>query len=77
MNTGNHRRNLGNKARRDLARSLRPLRFDHFQTAQTKLHDHFYHDILNERDFQYHIASGRLYAQQLIQIALERQSHHT
>ena len=30
---GNHRRNLSNKARRDLARRLHPLRFDRFQTA--------------------------------------------
>ena len=72
--TGNHMRNLSNKARRDLARNLPPTIFSQYHHAQTKLHAHFYHDILGEEDFQIHITRGRTYARQLIQIALQKQS---
>ena len=73
VEAGNERRNLNNKARRDLARNLPPTAFRQYHDAQTKLHDHFYHDTLNEEEFQADIASGRAYAQQLIQTALQRQ----
>ena len=77
IDTGSHGRNLSNRARRDLARNLPPTTYFQYHIAQTKLHDHFYHDILSERDFQTHIREGRIYAQQLIQIALQRQPHRT
>ena len=73
IEAGNERRNLNNKARRDLARTLPATSFAQFQAAQTRLHDHFYHDILNEEEFHDYIARGRIYAQQLIQIAIQRQ----
>ena len=74
IDTGNSRRNFNNKTRRDLARRLSATIFQQYQEAQTKLHDHFYHDILSEADFQYYIARGRNYAQDLLRIALSRQS---
>lgn len=74
IDAGNARRNLSNKARRDLVRDLSPAAFQQYQYAQIKLHDHFYHDILNDADFQYYIANGRSYAQDLLRIALSRQS---
>ncbi len=73
IDTGNSRRNLSNNARRNLARNLPPTRFDNYQDAQTKLHDHFYHDILSEEEFQDYIGQGRNYAQELLRIALQRQ----
>ena len=73
VDAGNERRNLNNRARRDLARNLPAIEFEQYQVAQTRLHDHFYHDILNEEEFHDHIANGRAYAQQLIQMALRRQ----
>ena len=74
INTGNPRRNLSNKARRNAARSLSPAALEQYNAAQTRLHDHFYHDILNDADFQYYIANGRSYAHDLLRIALSRQS---
>ena len=74
---GNERRNLSNKARRDLARNLPPTVFAQYQAAQIRLHDHFYHDILNEGEFEAYIARGRVYAQQLIEIARGRQSEES
>ena len=74
LETGNSNRNLSNKARRDLARNLSPTIFEEYQSAQTKLHDHFYHDTLSESDFQHYIARGRAYAQELIEMALQRQA---
>ena len=73
IDTGNQRRNLSNNARRNLARNLPPTTIQQYQDAQSKLHDHFYHDILNEADFRRRITYGRDYAQQLLQIALQRQ----
>ena len=73
IDAGNERRNLNNRARRDLARNLPAIEFEQYHDAQTKLHDHFYHDLLNEEEFHAEIASGRTYAQQLIQTALQRQ----
>ena len=75
LDAGNQRRNLNNKARRDLARTLQPLSFNRYHDAQTKLHDHFYHDILSENEYQAYIEQGRVYAQQLIEIATRRQPH--
>ena len=74
LNTGNSRRNLSNKARRDVARSISLPSIQHYNAAQVRLHDHFYHDILNEADFQQYITLGRSYAQDLLRIALSRQS---
>ena len=74
IDAGNSRRNLSNKSRRDLALKLSLTSLQHYQNAQTRLHDHFYHDILNDVDFQVHIARGRNYAQDLLRIALSRQS---
>ena len=74
INTGSPRRNLSNKARRDVARSLSPAALEQYNAAQTRLHDHFYHDILNGADFQYYIDRGRDYAHDLLRIALSRQS---
>ena len=74
IDTGNPRRNLSNKSRRDLALKLSSTSLQQYQEAQTRLHDHFYHDILNEADFQYYITRGRSYAQDLLRIALSRQS---
>ena len=74
LDTGNSNRNLSNKARRDLTRKLSATIFAKYQDSQIKLHDHFYHDTLNESDFQYYIARGRAYAQELIEMALQRQS---
>ena len=74
---GNHRRNLSNKARRDLARSLHPVRFDRYHDAQTKLHDHFYHYTITDGEFQAYISQGRAYAQLLIQMARQKQSPST
>ena len=73
LDAGNERRNLNNKARRDLARTLSATSFAQYQAAQTRLHDHFYHDLLNEEEFHDHIARGRDYAQQLLQAARRRQ----
>ena len=73
IDAGNERRNLNNRARRDLARNLPATAFSEYHDAQTNLHDHFYHDTLNEEEFRAYIARGRAYAQQLIQTALQRQ----
>ena len=73
IDAGNERRNLNNRARRDLARDLPPTTFRQYHDAQTKLHAHFYHDLLNEEEFHVYIARGRAYAQQIIQIARRRQ----
>lgn len=73
IDAGNQRRNLNNKARRDLARTLQPLSFNRYHDAQTKLHDHFYHDILSKDEYQTYIEQGRVYARQLIRIALQKQ----
>ena len=73
IDAGTERRNLNNKARRDLVRTLSAASFAQYQVAQTRLHDHFYHDLLNEEEFHANIASGRAYAQQLLQAALRRQ----
>ena len=77
LDTGNSNRNLSNKARRDLARNLSDTIFEKYQSAQIRLHDHFYHDTLSESDFQSHITRGRAYAQELIEMALQRQSPQT
>ena len=77
LDAGNQRRNLNNKARRDLARTLQPLSFNRYHDAQTKLHDHFYHDILSEDEYQAYIEQGRVYAQQLIRIAIQKQSRES
>ena len=77
IDTGNTRRNLSNNARRNLADNLPPTTIKQYQDAQTKLHSHFYHDILNEEGFQFYITLGRDYAQQLLQIALQRQSRQS
>ena len=74
LDAGNQRRNFSNKARRDLARTLQSLSFNRYHDAQTKLHDHFYHDILSDDEYQEHIEQGRVYARQLIRIALQKQS---
>ena len=77
IDTGNHRRNLSNRVRRDMARNLPPTAFFQYQNAQTKLHDHFYHDTLTEGDFQTYITFGLTYARQLIQMARQKQSPST
>ena len=51
VDAGNERRNLNNRARRDLARNLPATAFSEYHDAQTNLHDHFYHDTLNEEEF--------------------------
>ena len=73
IDAGNERRNLNNKARRDLARNLPSATFEQYQDAQTKLHAHFYHDILSEEEFHAYMVRGRAYAQQLIRMARRRQ----
>lgn len=73
IDAGNERRNLNNRARRDLVRNLPAIAFEEYHAAQVRLHDHFYHDTLDEEEFQAYMARGRAYAQQVIQIALQRQ----